>query len=195
MVVRATKKSSAYLPTASAPSVRIAVKTAMIATISSTAMSADTFSIRRADPQDAAELARLAAELGYQASVEAMRLRLHLLAGQDHAVFVVDEARAPLLGWIHVARRITLESGVSAEILGLVVATAARRRGVGKQLLIVAEAWSRERGLERIVVRSNVARTESHEFYPALDYILAKSQRVYMKRLAAAAPEHQQLAE
>lgn len=158
-------KSSAYLTTADAPSMRIAAKTAMIALLSSTAMSADTVSIRRADPRDASELARLAAELGYQASVAAMRSRLDLLADRDHAVFVADEASAPLLGWIHVARRIALESGESAEILRLVVAAAARRRGVGKRLVAVAEVWSRDRGLGRIIVRSNVARTESHEFY------------------------------
>lgn len=158
-------------------------------------MSADTFSIRRADPEDAPELARLAAELGYQASGAAMRLRLHLLAGRDHAVLVAADAATLLLGWIHVARRVTLESGESAEILGLVVAAAARRRGVGKRLVVAAEAWSRDRGLERIVVRSNAARTESHEFYPALDYTLAKTQRVYMKQLTAAAPEQRQHAE
>lgn len=188
-------KSSANLTTTDAPSMRIAAKTAMIAMLSSTAMSADTFSIRRADPRDAPELARLAAELGYQASAAAMRSRLDLLADRDHAVFVADEAGAPLLGWIHVARRIALESGESAEILGLVVAAAARRRGVGKRLVAIAELWSRDRGLDRIVVRSNVARTESHEFYPALDYILAKSQRVYMKQLVALRPEQPQHAE
>lgn len=158
-------------------------------------MSADTFSIRRADPHDAAELARLAAELGYEASVEEVQARLRLLAGEEHAAFVADAAGAPLLGWIHVARRVTLESGECAEILGLVVAGTARRAGVGKRLVMAAEAWGRDRGLERIVVRSNITRTESHEFYPALEYVLAKSQRVYTKRLATATPGQDQDAE
>ena len=148
-------------------------------------MSADNYSIRPADPHDAAELARLAAELGYPASAEAMRLRLQRLEGRDDAVLVAAAADAPLLGWIHVGRRIALESGEGAEILGLVVGAAARRLGVGKQLVTAAEAWSRDRGLDRIVVRSNAARTESHRFYPALEYALAKSQHVYQKPLAA----------
>jgi len=148
-------------------------------------MSADNFSIRPADPHDAAELARLAAELGYPASAAAMRLRLQWLEGRDDAVLAAAAAGAPLLGWIHVGRRVALESGECAEILGLVVGAAARRLGVGKRLVAAAEAWSRDRGLDRIVVRSNAARTESHRFYPALEYALAKSQHVYQKTLAA----------
>lgn len=157
----------------------------MIALEADNAMSPDTFSIRPADLHDAPELSRLAAELGYVASAEAMRQRLHWLEGRDDAVLVAAAAGAPLLGWIHLGRRIALESGECAEILGLVVGATARRLGVGKRLVTAAEAWSRNRGLDRIVVRSNAARTESHRFYPALDYALAKSQHVYQKRLTA----------
>jgi hypothetical protein len=71
-------------------------------------MRPDSFSIRLAEPHDAPEVSRLAAELGYPASVETVRLRLPLLEGRDHAIFVADEAGVSLLGWLPVARRITL---------------------------------------------------------------------------------------
>lgn len=152
-------------------------------------------SIRRARADDAPELARLAGELGYPSAADQMRRRLQTIeARADHAVFAAERgagapgacagrAAAALLGWIHVASRILLESGEFAEILGLVVVGGARREGVGRRLVVAAEQWGRALALQRIVVRSNAVRTESHEFYPALDYALAKSQRVYVKQL------------
>ena len=158
-------------------------------------MSADappaTMRIRPACEADAPELARLSGQLGYPSDAAAMRERLQKLgASADHAVFVAEPAGGPagnasaaLLGWVHVGRGIWLESGESAEILGLVVGAAARRGGAGRQLVAAAEQWSRAAGLARIVVRSNAVRPEAHAFYPKLDYTLAKTQRVYLKPL------------
>lgn len=144
--------------------------------------------IRAAREADAPALARLSEALGYPAEAEQMRRRVLLIGARtDHAVFVAQRAAgagAPvLLGWIHVAGRFSMEAGESAEILGLVIAAEVRRQGVGRRLVAAAEQWSRAAGLPRIVVRSNDRRTEAHSFYPALDYHLAKMQRVYVKRL------------
>lgn len=111
-------------------------------------------SIRAARSDDAPQLARLAGELGYPTEADEMRLRLEAITlRSDHAVFVAEHgapapgrpsfstgrSRGPLLGWIHVARGISLESGETAEILGLVVDRGARRDGVGRRSL----AWPR----------------------------------------------------
>ena len=154
--------------------------------------------IRAAGESDAAELARLSAQLGYPADARLMIERLAQIGARtDHAVFVAESAAADaqaadgaadrppaLLGWIHVAYGMRLESGESAEIVGLVVDSGMRRGGVGRQLVEAAERWSRAAGLERIVVRSKAARTEAHSFYPALGYVLTKTQRVYGRPLA-----------
>ena len=154
--------------------------------------------IRAAGESDAAELARLSGQLGYPADVALMRGRLARIGARtDNAVFVAESAAAnaqaaieaagrppALLGWIHVAYGMRLESGESAEIVGLVVDAATRRGGVGRQLVEAAERWSRAAGLVRIVVRSNAARPEAHAFYPALGYVLTKTQRVYGRALA-----------
>ncbi len=150
-----------------------------------------TMRVRRACEADAPELARLSGQLGYPSDAAAMRARLQkIITSADHAVFVAEPAGGPaggappaLLGWVHVGRGIWLESGESAEILGLVVGAAARRGGVGRRLVAAAEQWSRAAGLARIVVRSNAVRPEAHAFYPKLDYTLAKTQRVYLKPL------------
>lgn len=158
--------------------------------------------IRFARAEDVPELARLAAELGYPTSADAMQRRFELLdSSPDNAIFVaeredhamerrigglLERPAIALQGWIHVVRRLVLESGESAEILGLVVGRAVRRSGVGRRLVAAAEEWSRAEGLDRIVVRSNLVRTESHQFYPALGYAPTKSQQVYVKPLGAA---------
>lgn len=145
--------------------------------------------IRVARGSDAAELARLSAQLGYPADAAVMLQRLARLGARtDHAVFVAEggDAKDPspvLLGWVHVMYGMRLESGESAELVGLVVDATARRSGVGRQLVQAAEQWSRAAGLERIVVRSNAVRGEAHSFYPALDYVLSKTQRVYVRSL------------
>jgi GNAT superfamily N-acetyltransferase len=140
--------------------------------------------LRPALPGDAAEIARLAGALGYEASGEQMRVRLlRLCPDPAQCVLVASAGAAPLLGWIHAARMLVLESGEVVEILGLVVDAAARRRAIGRALVAAAERWARECGIERIVVRSNAVRAEAHSFYPALGYALAKTQQVYRKSL------------
>jgi GNAT superfamily N-acetyltransferase len=148
----------------------------------------DPWSIRAARSTDAAEIARLATLLGYPSAVQAIVERLgSLQRSADHWIAVACPLRAApaLSGWMHVARRATLESGEFAELLGLVVDGSVRRGGVGRALVAEAERWSRLQRLARLTVRSNATRTESHEFYPALGFARVKTQQVYSKLLGA----------
>ena len=138
--------------------------------------------MREARAGDAAEIARLALELGYPASTEAMRARLQsLLPSPRHRIVVAQGER--LLGWIAVERRCTLESGEFVEIVGLVVDAAARGQGVGRALVADAEAWAMGQGFDAIRVRSNVARDASHPFYESLGFARTKTQHAYHKAL------------
>jgi GNAT superfamily N-acetyltransferase len=154
----------------------------------------ESWQIRVARQQDAAEIARLAGLLGYPTDAQTMHARLgELLTRPDQRIAVAtptpaagglaDAAR--LGGWMHVARHIVLESGEFAEILGLIVDPTARRAGVGRALVAEAERWARAHRLGRLAVRSNVLRDESHTFYPALGFPHSKSQHVYAKSLGA----------
>ena len=150
-------------------------------------MNPPSWRIRSAHPGDAAQIARLAGALGYPNEAEAMRARLmDLSARAGHWVAVICETHddAIVLGWTHVARCITVETGEYAEILGLVVDSATRRGGLGRALVAAAERWAGEQRLPRITVRSNAARIESHPFYAALGYQRPKTQHVYVKVLA-----------
>jgi GNAT superfamily N-acetyltransferase len=145
--------------------------------------SAGPIEIRGARPADAAEMARLACELGYPTSAEAMADCLAALLPDpgQHVAVVPDGDR--LLGWIHVQHGLTLDIGARAEIVGLVVDATARRLGLGRRLVAVAEAWTRAQGLPSLMVRSNVARDVSHPFYESIGFTRIKTQHVYAKRL------------
>ena len=141
--------------------------------------------IRRARFADAAEMARLADELGYpMSSAEAARRLAVLLPNERHHVAVAARGDR-LVGWLHVEDRFSLEGGERAELMGLVVDSTARRRGLGRELVAVAERWALARGLSSLTVRSNTVRELSHRFYESLGYSRSKTQHVYSKVIAS----------
>jgi GNAT superfamily N-acetyltransferase len=140
--------------------------------------------IRGATLGDAAEIARLSAQLGYPAGIAVFADRLaRLLPLPTHAVLVCEGDDGRLSGFIGLEQRLMIESGDKAEVVGLVVDADARRTGAGRRLIAAAEAWARTRGLRELFLRSNVVRPEAHAFYPALGFERCKTQHVYRKAL------------
>ena len=140
--------------------------------------------LHRARIGDAAELARLSAQLGYPQSADAFERRLRrLLISADHPVIVATDDDARLLGFIAIERRLMLETGERVEIVGLVVDESARRRGIGQSLVDAALDWARGIGIGEVMVRSNVARDQSHPFYEGAGFERIKTQHVYLKRV------------
>ena len=113
---------------------------------------------------------------------------LALLDAPDQVVLVATEAET-VVGWIHGADQLLLEVGSRCEILGLVVSSGHRRAGIGQRLLTAVEAWTRERGLLEVSVRSNVLRESSHPFYEKHGYRRVKTQHAYRKTLRTAEAE------
>jgi GNAT superfamily N-acetyltransferase len=140
--------------------------------------------IRRAEVTDAEEIARLSEQFGHPVAVQDLRLRITMLSAMASQYLGV--AAGPghgLSGWIQVERRLILAGGDRAEIVGLIVDAAARRCGVGRLLVNAAQEWARTQGIVGVIVRSNVARDVSHQFYLGLGYSLFKTQHVYAKSL------------
>ena len=142
--------------------------------------------IRGAQLSDAAEMARLAIQLGYPISLDEMTKRLAALLANERHYIAVAASGAHLLGRVHVEHRSGIEAGERAELMALVVDADARRGGVGRELVDAAEKWALSRGLSTLVVRSNAAREISHPFYLALGYSRDKTQHVYSKALKGA---------
>jgi GNAT superfamily N-acetyltransferase len=137
--------------------------------------------IRCAQLADAPDMARLAGELGYPMPPAEMARRLSVLLPNERHYVVVAARGERLLGWMHVEHRFSLEGGDRCELMGLVVDATARRHGIGRELVDVAENWTLSRGLSSLTVRSNASRELSHPFYESLGYARSKTQHVYTK--------------
>ena len=140
--------------------------------------------IRQPRAQDAARLAALSSDLGYPASPDAIGARLARLLGRtDHCLRLAEAPSGATIGWIHAFEQCVLEAEPWCEIVGLVVDASHWGHGTGRALVAAVEAWARDRGLQTLKVRSNVAREESHPFYQRLGFARIKTQHVYRKPL------------
>ena len=120
------------------------------------------FRIRPADPSDAEQLARLADDVssepegwlisiaGEWRSASDERRYLKALRRYAHAaVFVAEWDDGEIVGRLSVGRDPHPASAHVADI-GLMVASAARRQGVGRALLEAAIAWGRSAGVRKL---------------------------------------------
>ncbi|MCB9857899.1 MAG: GNAT family N-acetyltransferase [Phycisphaerales bacterium] len=138
----------------------------------------------RIDDLDA--VASLSGQLGYPTAVDAIRARFEeIAASPSKAAFVAVDQRDRVVGWIQVERRVLLESGPFAEIVGLVVDDGQRGRGVGRALVQRVESWAIQCDLADIRVRSNVVREDARRFYERIGYSVTKQQSVFVRRLTA----------
>jgi GNAT superfamily N-acetyltransferase len=139
--------------------------------------------IRPIENGDAAEVAMLCTELGYQRSAEDIsdwvaRLRT---TGNELAAFVA--CSGGVIGWIEISIARHLQSEPYALIGGLVVKQEVRSRGVGRLLCARAEAWAREIGVPTIRVTSRHTRADAHRFYLRDGYEQLKTSLVFSKSL------------
>jgi ribosomal protein S18 acetylase RimI-like enzyme len=138
--------------------------------------------IRPMTEADADAVAQLSGELGYPSDPKAVRRRIRSVDPADLLIVAVNEADVPL-GFIQGRMTRTVEAEARVHIVGLVVSSKARRAGVGRRLIAEVEHWAAITDAEMVVVKSNTARAEAHEFYPAAGYEKLKTQAVYVKRL------------
>ncbi len=140
-------------------------------------------SIREIAFADVAAVSRLSEELGYPTSVEVVQQRIENLAHlKDHVVYVACVPDA-VAGWIDVGITHHLQSEPYGEIGGLVVSSSCRSRGIGAELVARAEQWVAERGITKMLVRSQIAREAAHRFYVREGYAKTKISAVFTKAL------------
>ena len=140
-------------------------------------------SIRGARATDAARIAELTAQLGYELSTAAAADRLAGILSRPEHAFWVAEIDGRIVGWLHglVAHYIDAEPYVM--IGGLVVDQAHRGRRVGHALVAEAEAWAGKQGCALVRVSSSEKRTAAHRFYEKLGYTIVKTQHAFAKSL------------
>ncbi|HLK48288.1 MAG TPA: GNAT family N-acetyltransferase [Bryobacteraceae bacterium] len=139
--------------------------------------------VREIRLEDAGDVAELSGELGYPVSPPDMAQRIHAqLQLRDHVTYLACIG-GRVVGWIDVGVTHHLQADTLAEIGGFVVSGEVRSSGIGKQLLARAEQWASERGLRRMLVRSQIARDRAHRFYLREGYKQTKVSAVFTKDL------------
>jgi len=139
--------------------------------------------VRAATMDDVDAITSLAIELGYPNTPADIAPRLAVLRDSSSDAVLVAELDGAVVGWIHAGFSPALEASPFAEIRGLVVTEAQRSRNIGSVLVEAAERWVRDRGFDRIRVRSNIVRERTHRFYEQRGYQWKKTQKTFDKAL------------
>lgn len=140
--------------------------------------------IRLASKTDLPAIMDLTQQLGY--SIDATSITsnfVNIIDNPSHAIFVAEDSNRNIIAYIHVLPKELLISPDSLEIGELIVDEHNRRKGIGKQLVKMAENWAIERGYNNIIVGSSTKRTTSHQFYSDIGYEYWKEQIFYQKNL------------
>jgi len=142
--------------------------------------------IRAMTIEDAASVAELCGQLGYERSEAEVREWLLEHGGKEggSAAFVAC-SEYEVLGWIEVSIAHPLQAPSFAQIEGLVVREGHRGDGLGLLLCEEAERWSRANGFDCIRLTSRSTRTDAHRFYLRHGYELLKTSLVFEKRLGS----------
>ncbi len=135
--------------------------------------------IRQMQITDAKAVNELSFQLGYTISMEQTTKNIEaVLSNKDHNAFVAVHNNE-VIGWIGLTYSFSLESPPHCEIRGLVVSDKYRGQGIGKRLIERSKQWAREKGVDKLRLRCNVKRTETHLFYEHLGFIETKQQKNY----------------
>jgi predicted N-acetyltransferase YhbS len=145
---------------------------------------AETLQVREISSEDAAAVAALSVQLGYEASAAQIAERIAaLLAKAESQVALVACVGGEVIGWIEASIVRHLQSEPHTLIGGLVVRDGIRSLGVGRRLCAEIEAWSRNKGLMVVRVTSRSTREGAHRFYLREGYRLTKTSAVFEKVL------------
>ena len=127
--------------------------------------------IRYAQPGDAAALAQVMCELGYETTKSEMQMRLQRIATDERYRTFVAVRDGNACGMIGTLTYPSIEhNDPSGRIVALVILRTMRRRGIGRALLATAEKDFAQRGIRRIALNTQLAREDAHKFYESLGY-------------------------
>ena len=128
---------------------------------------------------DSEFIANLADQLGYKTTNNKILKRLiELSQNADNHVFVACGDNI-IVGWIHGCYCLRVESDAFVEIGGLVVDKDHRKKGIAKMLIDEVISWAKSKGINKLRVRSNIKRKETHEYYLHLGFKEIKEQRIF----------------
>jgi GNAT superfamily N-acetyltransferase len=146
---------------------------------------AKTLHVRVIALEDAAAVAELTVQLGYEASEAELKERIAaLLLNAQNQIALVACVDGDVVGWIEASIVRRLQSEPHTLIGGLVVKDGMRGLGMGKRLCAEVEAWTKNKGLMALRVTSRSTREGAHRFYLREGYRQTKTSAVFEKVLS-----------
>jgi N-acetylglutamate synthase-like GNAT family acetyltransferase len=138
--------------------------------------------IRKAETGDALRIQILLEQLGYPTENGFIASRLSLFSGREDHFDLVYEQEGTVIGFIsfHLIPQITLDGNYGV-ISYLVVDEEVRSGGVGKALEEYCTALAIEKKCKRVLLSSNIRRTDAHRFYLRQGY--EEYQKAFIKYL------------
>jgi len=127
--------------------------------------------IREGKLSDAADLAALICELGYETTSAEMESRLiSILKDPRYKTLVAlnDDKICGMLGTVSASSY--LHNDLNGRIIALVVSRESRQRGIGVRIIAAAEKNFIQRGITRVTVTARFERETAHQFYEKLGY-------------------------
>jgi len=129
------------------------------------------FTIRAAEMNDAAALAQLMCELGYETTKSEMQMRVERIVADERYRTFVAVRDAKVCGMIGTVTSLSYEhNDPGGRILALAVFSTMRRCGIGRALIATAEEDFAHRGIRRVALNTRLAREDAHKFYESLGY-------------------------
>jgi GNAT superfamily N-acetyltransferase len=139
--------------------------------------------IRLARVEDAAAVALLTQQLGYEVDPSDAAPKLsRILSRADQQLFIAESDGRPI-AWLHAMTLESVETEAAVVIAGLVVDRTYRGKGIGRLLMDKAESWAASRGCGIVRLWSTASRHGAHQFYERLGYAKIKTQYSFAKRL------------
>jgi len=127
--------------------------------------------IRVAEINDAAALAQLMCELGYETTKSEMQIRLKRIASDERYRTFVAVRESKVCGMIGTLTSPSYEhNDLGGRILALAIMSTMRRCGIGRALITTAEKDFAQRGISRLALNTRLVREDAHKFYDSVGY-------------------------
>lgn len=139
------------------------------------------YRIREVIKDDIKGIYNLSLQLGYDYPKEKMDSKLNsIINDSSHKIFVAVDGDI-ITGYIHVELYRVLFANDLLNILGIVVNSSFRLKGVGRSLINVVEEYAKEIGCSGIRANSGISRKKAHLFYESNGFFREPDQKRFYK--------------
>ncbi len=138
--------------------------------------------LRKLTEEDYKIVAELLGQLGYKTTFSQALERIKKVNNeQNGTTFASLNDEGKVTGFLQVVLNERLTSETCGEIVNLVVEEKERGKGIGTALIEVAVNWVKDKGCDKLRIRCNTIRTDTHNFYKHLGFKEKKTQKIFDK--------------